>query len=269
MQKFQIVKKPAYAIESVDNALQLILMLQERDSVRVHEAAERLGVAQSTAHRLLATLVYRGFALQDEGRRYTAGPAFSDDSRHGRLQDVVARALPHLDELTAAVGETSNLVTRFGTSVRFLASAESRQILRVGDRTGSVLPARLSSGGKAMLATLDPATLRQLFTGRGAQMSGEQLGEEALRALEAELAAVRESGVAINRGLTEPGLVAMGAAVPAPGGGSSHRAWLGVSLSVPDSRAGALDEPETREALLACCSSIAASLDAAGLTEPR
>src|SRR5579859_5535964 len=152
MQKFQIVKKPAYAIESVDNALQLILMLQERDSLRVNEAAERLGVAPSTAHRLLATLVYRGFALQDESRRYTAGPSLRGAGKQGHLHEIVAVAHPRLEGLAAAVGETVNFVARFGTSVRFLASVESTQLLRVGDRAGTILPARFSSGGKAILA---------------------------------------------------------------------------------------------------------------------
>ncbi|WCI07745.1 helix-turn-helix domain-containing protein [Arthrobacter sp. OVS8] len=32
-------------------------------------------MAPSTAHRLLAMLVYRGFAVQDENRRYVPGPA--------------------------------------------------------------------------------------------------------------------------------------------------------------------------------------------------
>jgi DNA-binding IclR family transcriptional regulator len=264
-QKFQIVKKPAYAIESVDNALQLLTLLQERESVRVNEAAERLGVAPSTAHRLFATLVYRGFALQDESRRYTAGPALAGAARHGRLQDVVALAVPHLEELAVAVGETVNLVTRFGTSVRFLASAESRQLLRIGDRTGTVLPASLSSGGKAILATLDEATLRQLYTGRAAQLSGDHLTDDAFRALGAELAVVRERGNALNVGRTEADIAAMGAAVAPPGG----RAWLGISISAPRSRVGLLDRPETIAALRACCEAVRATLDAAGISEPR
>lgn len=265
MQKFQIVKKPAYAIESVDNALQLLLMLQERDSVRVNEAADKLGVAPSTAHRLLATLVYRGFALQDESRRYTAGPALAGGPRHGRLQDVVALAVPHLENLAAEVGETVNLVMRVGTSVRFLASVESRQLLRVGDRAGTVLPASLSSGGKAILATLDESTLRQLYTGRAAQFTGDHLSDRAFHALEAELAAVRERGAALNIGRTEADIAAMGAAVAAPG----RRAWLGVSVSAPRSRAAGLERPETLEALHACTAAILASLEAEGITEPR
>ncbi|MDQ4502880.1 IclR family transcriptional regulator [Sinomonas sp. ASV322] len=263
MQKFQIVKKPAYAIESVDNALQLILLLHERDALRVNEAAERLGVAPSTAHRLLATLVYRGFALQDESRRYTAGPALRGATRQGRLQDVVAVAHPSLEELAAAVGETVNFVARFGTSVRFLASVESTQLLRVGERAGTVLPARLSSGGKAILATLDDQALHQLYTGRAAQLAGDQLGADDFRALQDELAVVRTRGYALNLGRTEPDIAAMGRAV-GPG-----RAWLAVSISAPSSRADVLERPETVAALAAACDAAAAALVAEKLNSPH
>ncbi|WP_372506114.1 helix-turn-helix domain-containing protein [Streptomyces malaysiensis] len=71
---------PTYAIASVDHALRLATMLRFEGSLRVAEAAERLGVAQSTAHRLLQMLVYRDFAVQDETRVYRAGPVRSSSS---------------------------------------------------------------------------------------------------------------------------------------------------------------------------------------------
>ena len=67
--------QPVYSIDSVDHALHLAAVLQQEGSLRVFEAAERLGVARSTAHRLLAMLVYRDFAEQGPDRRYLAGPA--------------------------------------------------------------------------------------------------------------------------------------------------------------------------------------------------
>jgi IclR family acetate operon transcriptional repressor len=65
-----VKNKPPYAIESVDHALVLAQLLQQEGSLRVTDAAERLGVSRSTAHRLLAMLVYRDFAEQTDDRRY-------------------------------------------------------------------------------------------------------------------------------------------------------------------------------------------------------
>ena len=81
---------PPYAIASVDHALRPAVMLQLEGGLTVSEVAERLGVARSTAHRLLAMLVYRDFAVQDEDRSYRAGPVLELSSR--RVEADVAPA---------------------------------------------------------------------------------------------------------------------------------------------------------------------------------
>ena len=45
--------KPAYSIESVDHALRLAILLQQEGPFGVTEAAERIGVARSTAYELV------------------------------------------------------------------------------------------------------------------------------------------------------------------------------------------------------------------------
>ena len=67
--------RPVYAITSVDNALRLIEVLQREGTLRVTDAAAEIGVAVSTAHRLLAMLCYRGFATHGGEHRYLRGPA--------------------------------------------------------------------------------------------------------------------------------------------------------------------------------------------------
>ncbi|MHA6616649.1 helix-turn-helix domain-containing protein [Pseudonocardia sp. DLS-67] len=120
------------------------------------EAAARLGVARSTAHRLLAMLVYRDFAEQDEDRRYVAGPVLRAHPVSEPLAELRRIALPHLASLTARTAETSNLVVVISDQVRFVATVECDQVLRVGDREGRVLPARLASGGRTVPAPPGP-----------------------------------------------------------------------------------------------------------------
>ena len=67
-------ERPAYAITSVDHALRIATMLQLEGELSVSQAADRLGVARSTAHRLLRMLVYRDFAVATETRTYRPGP---------------------------------------------------------------------------------------------------------------------------------------------------------------------------------------------------
>ena len=67
-----------------------------------------MGVARSTAHRLLSMLSYRDFAVQDGDRRYSAGPVLSLAARtHSRAALLRAVAMPHLTVLTGRVAEST------------------------------------------------------------------------------------------------------------------------------------------------------------------
>ena len=58
-------RREATGSTSVDNALWLLQLVAERQALRVSEAADLLGVARSTAHRLLSALPPPG--LPDAG----------------------------------------------------------------------------------------------------------------------------------------------------------------------------------------------------------
>ncbi|HZU19108.1 MAG TPA: helix-turn-helix domain-containing protein, partial [Candidatus Dormibacteraeota bacterium] len=63
------------SLSSVGHAVRTLLLLRERQTVRVSEVAETLGVARSTAHRVLSTLCQYGFVVQARRRgAYRAGP---------------------------------------------------------------------------------------------------------------------------------------------------------------------------------------------------
>jgi DNA-binding IclR family transcriptional regulator len=49
---------------SIAHALRALLLFRDCELVRVSQLAAELGVARSTAHRVLATLQAHGFALQ-------------------------------------------------------------------------------------------------------------------------------------------------------------------------------------------------------------
>lgn len=222
---------PNYSVNSVDHALRLAVMLQVEGPIGVSEAAERLGVARSTAHRLLAMLVYRDFAIQHADRRYAAGPVLSlgarSQSRTALLRSV---AMPHLAGLVGRVRESANLQILAGEHVRFIGSVECTQALRVGNREGMIFPAHLASGGKVMLADLPPERLEALYS--EAKWADRQDQRPSLPRLRRELRTVREQGFAINAGKTESGVTAIGRAVRSEDG----RAEAAVSVSMPTSR---------------------------------
>jgi IclR family acetate operon transcriptional repressor len=216
-----VKNKPVYAIASVDHALHLAQLLQQEGALSVSEAAELVGVARSTAHRLLAMLVYRDLARQGEDRRYFPGPVLGPASAAPSMR-LRKAALPHMHALVARVNETVSLQVRVGVDVRFLESVECDRMLRVGDRSGKVLPAHCVAGGKVLLAFLSHDELNELY--------GEvELDIERLRK---HLALARRHGFAVNDQETEAGVTAVGVAVLGQDG-----CPLGaLSLAVPSAR---------------------------------
>ena len=265
--------RPAYAIDSVDHALRLAAMLQLEGALTVSEAADRLGVARSTAHRVLAMLVYRDFAVQGADRRYHAGPVL-ELATHSRSLTARLRAvsLPHLEGLVAVLGESANLMIRTGDRVRFIASAESTQALRVEQREGMVFPAHLVTGGLVLLAEAGEAEVDARYAagpGGGGVDAGSvgnagsgggagSVGGPDLRWLRAELRRVKSRGYAVNRETSEKGVTAVGRAVR----DESGAAVAAVSISMPSARYAATDLPRITGALAVAARAIEADLSA-------
>jgi DNA-binding IclR family transcriptional regulator len=222
---------PPYAIASVDHALRAAAMLQLEGGLTVSQMATRLGVARSTAHRLLAMLVYRDFAVQDDDRTYRAGPVLELATHsQSRVAALRAAALPHLRRLTDLLDETTSLTIRTGDTVRFVASAEGTQTLRVTSREGMVFPAHLTTAGLLLLAELTPTELDDVYAEERYRQRPTERPD--LPALRTELARIRRSGFVVNKERSERGLTAVGVPIRGPEG----TAIAGLAVSMPSAR---------------------------------
>jgi IclR family transcriptional regulator, acetate operon repressor len=223
---------PQYPIESLDNGLRLLLVFEEERQIRLTEASNYLGVASSTAHRILATLQYRGFVRQNPTTRlYEPGPALGSIAMAimGRVE-IRTVARPYLERLHREFAETVHLGRLEGQNVTFIDSIEGSRAVRVVSRVGRSLPAHATSSGKAMLSTLDADALRALYP--DAELRA--LTKNTLSswdALEAELAAVRARGYATSNEESEEGVVSLAAPVVTSAG-----AVFAINVSVPKHR---------------------------------
>lgn len=230
------IPAPQYPIESVDNALKVLLLLRERPQLRLTDVSEFLGVASSTAHRLLAMLQYRGFVIQDvTTKAYVPGTSLTDIA-YSILQRFDFRRVlrPYLERLNTDLAETVHLVLLDGVTVRFIDAIESPQAVRVGSRLGRSTPASSSSSGKAMLAQLSTEKLRALYPAQELPV----LTEHSLRTraeLESELEEVRKRGYAVSVEESEDAVTAISAAFPPQ---SSHPPLV-FNAAVPSSRVSA------------------------------
>jgi IclR family acetate operon transcriptional repressor len=212
------------SLRSVENALRVLTLLLNGRSLRVTDVAAELGIARSTAHRLLTTLRAYGFAAQGANRQYRAGSALSK-------VELAPRLRPTLEALALEVNETVHLMVLEGLNIRFIDSIEAQRTLRVGPRIGVTLPAHLTSGGKVLLAGLKQSAIDALFADQ------YQRGGIDRDSLNAVLAEVREKGYASNIEESEIGVCAVGAAIRDPFG----LPLAAVAIAAPSARTSSAD----------------------------
>ena len=156
--------RPTYMVESVDRALRLLQLVRDYGVVRVSTAAAELDISESTAHRLLAMLVYHGFAVQDESRAYRPGPSLgAGPSGLPRSREIADLAVPFLDELRQECGETVNLAVRVGTTLHFLWRKQGDAAQSLDAPRGTVIEAHETAAGRMLLSPLSKDELTRLY----------------------------------------------------------------------------------------------------------
>jgi DNA-binding IclR family transcriptional regulator len=231
---------PRYPIESVNNVLRLVLMLRDQKQIRLTEASAALGVAPSTAHRLLAMLEHHDFVRNDDSlRAYVAGRALNEIGLAVvRKIDIRGVARPVMQQLQQRFHETLHIAALERDVVLYLDSVESDRELRVGSRVGRTLPAHCTSVGKAMLASMTDEQVKALYPDERLEARTNHsvsTRSELLR----ELAQARKAGYATNRSESEDGVGSMALVIP---GGEIGGRLMALALSAPLPRLDAATE---------------------------
>jgi DNA-binding IclR family transcriptional regulator len=141
-------------LKSVLTALDLLDCFMASDELGVTDIAHRLGVAKSTAHRLLTTLAARGMAEKNpETGRYRLGMHVYElgtlTANRNRLRKL---ALPVMEELRQLTGHTIHLSVADGADVIHLERLQSMRGVHVMVDLQRRFPVHCTSGGKAIAA---------------------------------------------------------------------------------------------------------------------
>ena len=150
----------------------LSYMTAQPGSVRLTDVAEALAVDKSNAAHLLKTLVAKGYAVQDDSRRYRPSDrlATSRQPEH-TLEEIVAVKEAWrgtLEALVAETGECAHLAVLVGSRVWYIDKVDSPLPLKVDHPIGALSPLHCTALGKAFLSFghAQPPDEQPAFTSR-------------------------------------------------------------------------------------------------------
>jgi IclR family transcriptional regulator, acetate operon repressor len=171
----------------------------EPGRLRLVDLGERLGLAKSTARRLLVGLVEIGLANVDAQGRFSLGERLLGYGGADGAQ-ISAIFRPTIERVARATdGETVDLSILRGQRMWFVDQVESSHRLRAVSAVGVRFPLDSTANGKAALAALDDA---------GARAAIARLGPEVADTIRVQIAEIRRTGIAFDRDEHTPGISA-------------------------------------------------------------
>lgn len=215
-------------VKSVSSALDLLDCFATDDELGVSDIARRLGVAKSTAHRMLTSLCARGVTEQNpETGQYRLGLYLFElgqlAQHRMRLRQT---ALPLLEELRQVSGCTVHLAISSGPDVLYVERLETLRGMRLLAAVGRRIPGHCTSSGK-VLAAFDPQVAQARKSAGFPALTDQSIRTPA--DYDRALAEVRRRGIATNIGEAKVGL----ASVAAPVLDGAGRARAAISLVGP------------------------------------
>jgi len=186
-------------LKSVASALDLLDCFVTDEELGVSEVARRLGVAKSTAHRLLTTLASRGLIEQNPANgRYRLGLHLFELGHLALSRiDLRRQSKTLLEELRELSGWTVHLSIAQGPDVLFLERLPTLRGMQVMDEYRRRWPLHATSSGKAICA-YDPESA-QLRVAAGFPVFTSRTISDA-RQFSAALAETRRQGYAASHG---------------------------------------------------------------------
>jgi IclR family transcriptional regulator, acetate operon repressor len=171
----------------------------EPGQLRLVDLGERLGLAKSTARRLLVGLVEVGLASVDSQGHFSLGErllGFGGDDA-ARISAIFRPTIERVARSTD--GETVDLSILRGQRMWFVDQIESSHRLRAVSAIGVRFPLNGTANGKAALAILDDSEVQTVLA---------RFAPEVADGLRSDIAEIRSTGVAFDRDEHTPGISA-------------------------------------------------------------
>ncbi len=227
-------KETKNPVQSAERIFQVMEMLADNGEMGLMELSAALGLHKSTVHRLLMSLVYMGYAKQDEvTQKYML--SYKVVNMAGKVlerTDILQIAKPYMERLSDLSGEAVHLVQREGNNILYIYKIEAKVgTIRMVSHVGMVHPMYCSGVGKAIMATLPEEEVKQIWNESVIEKKTEKTITDYAKMREV-LEEVQKNGYALDDEENEKGVRCIAACLH----GYQKEVKYAFSISGPTSR---------------------------------
>ncbi|ABR47466.1 Transcriptional regulator IclR-like protein [Alkaliphilus metalliredigens QYMF] len=222
------------SVQSVDRALTILEVLSDsEDGLGITEISTKIVLHKSTVHRLLATLIYKGYVEQNEKTNKYKLTLKLFELGHKRIEkmDILSIAKPYLRQLMEKTNEVIHLVVREGAEIVYIDKVESENTIRMHSSIGKRSPAYCTSVGKAILAHLTEEEVEKVWRASEIRKLTKFTITD-LDEMKQTLKGIREKGYSLDEQENELGVRCVGA----PIFDYSGNVFAAISISGPTIR---------------------------------
>lgn len=222
------------SIQVIERMMSLLAALARHSApVNLKHLAGETRLHPSTAHRILAVMVENRLVDRIEPGTYRLGIRLLELGTLVKSRiSVRQEALPHMQALHQALGETINLSVRHDDEVVYVErTAGSSSMIRVVHIIGARAPLHITAVGKVFLAEDGPEKCLEYARRTGLPRYTENTLTDAEQLVK-EIDRVRRQGYSFDNEEAEKGVSCIGAGIY----NDENRLVAGLSVSAPSDR---------------------------------
>lgn len=156
-------KNPIQVSERIFSTIEC---LAQEGPMGLLELSKELSLNKSTVHRILNSLIYMNYVVQDaDTLKYSLSFKFCRISNQILSQNnMISLARPYIRELAELTGETVHLVQIDGINAVYIDKVEaSHNSVRLVSMVGKTIPLYCSGVGKALLADMSDEKIHSIW----------------------------------------------------------------------------------------------------------
>ena len=203
-------------LNSAEKALKILLLLaKHEEGMATGELSEELGFTKPTVSRLLQTLSKHDFVRRNPpGKKYVLGKSAFDIGRSAQGHvgyQLASIAGPYIDALRDSVGESAVLEIMAGNNAMLVYRANGPHVVGIFAKVGTMIPAHVSPGARAILAFSPPDTVDRILKAKLNRNTPKTITDPEV--LKKSFKEIRRKGFALAFGEYNIDVNAMGAPV--------------------------------------------------------